>query len=534
MPRNATGTCTLAEPDFVPNTTIVSADMNSDLNDIADMLTDSLSRSGKGGMSADLDMNTHKVTELTAGTAATDAVNFGQLSPLYAAGVWAIAGGTANAITATYTSTVALTDGQICYVRATAANTSTTPTFSPNALTARTIVKNGNLPLIAGDIAANAELILRYNLSGTRWELLNPTIDLQTLGALAGAPVGKTANYTILNADKGTTFYLSGGTCFTMTLGAASGFDQDFQCRITNQDSRGKIMAFNGLTSFFLWPGQSVTVMNQNNVWWCDPFIQRWHQTTGATFHVNVSAGSNANDGLSNAAGGPLATIQEAVSRINQYGDGQFIISLADGTYSVGAGIIVILTPPQNSNQIQITGNAGTPSSVVITCDAGGNCLNVQDGAIVTLTGAYLQTTGNGSTGAFSRQKAVVDLINVDFAGFPLGSHMLCTTWSSLNVLGDYNIFGDASVHINCQNNAYINYGSFTVTISTARAFTTFLSTQTSATVNNGGVAMTFAGAGVAGTTGTEYAVQYNSVALIGTTLPGDVAGATGTGGQFA
>ena len=60
-------------------------------------------------------------------------------------------------------------------VGATAANATTTPTFSPNGLTARTIVKTGGNALAAGDIVGDGhELILRYLLASTRWELLNP------------------------------------------------------------------------------------------------------------------------------------------------------------------------------------------------------------------------------------------------------------------------------------------------------------------------------------------------------------------------
>jgi len=91
---------------------------------------------------------------------------------------WVDGGGTADAITATYVPAItALVDGQICFVRATAANATTTPTFAPNGLTARTIVKHGGTALAAGDIGGdNHELILRYNLASTRWELLNPKI----------------------------------------------------------------------------------------------------------------------------------------------------------------------------------------------------------------------------------------------------------------------------------------------------------------------------------------------------------------------
>ena len=88
---------------------------------------------------------------------------------------WVAAGGTADALTATYSPSVgSLTDGLICFVRASAANATTTPTFAPNGLTAHTITKKGGAALAVGDItAALAELILIYNLANTRWELLN-------------------------------------------------------------------------------------------------------------------------------------------------------------------------------------------------------------------------------------------------------------------------------------------------------------------------------------------------------------------------
>lgn len=100
---------------------------------------------------------------------------------------WIVATGTADAITATYSPAIsAVADGLILSFRAAAANTTTTPTFSPNGLTARTITKKGGTALAAGDIAGNlAEYWVRYNSANTRWELLNPTgvsgiVDLTT------------------------------------------------------------------------------------------------------------------------------------------------------------------------------------------------------------------------------------------------------------------------------------------------------------------------------------------------------------------
>jgi len=91
---------------------------------------------------------------------------------------WAIGGGTGNAITATYTpANAALTDGLVLTVRCPGANTSATPTFAPDGLTAHTITRAGGKALVPGDIPGNlSEAVLRYNLANTRWELLNPGI----------------------------------------------------------------------------------------------------------------------------------------------------------------------------------------------------------------------------------------------------------------------------------------------------------------------------------------------------------------------
>ena len=91
---------------------------------------------------------------------------------------WGATPGTADAIAVTYSPALTgLPDGQLCFFRAAAANTSTTPTFNPNGLGALPIVKNGNQPLVAGDIAGQYhEIMLRYEATNTRWELLNPAV----------------------------------------------------------------------------------------------------------------------------------------------------------------------------------------------------------------------------------------------------------------------------------------------------------------------------------------------------------------------
>ena len=89
----------------------------------------------------------------------------------------ASAAGTADAITATFSPAITLSNSTTVIVRAAAANTTTTPTFAPNSLTAKTIVKNSNAALAAGDIAgAGHWLILTYDGTLDKWVLDNPKV----------------------------------------------------------------------------------------------------------------------------------------------------------------------------------------------------------------------------------------------------------------------------------------------------------------------------------------------------------------------
>lgn len=160
--------------DAAANIKIRADRMDNETNGIATGLSTCITKDGQTTITANLPMATFRHTGVGAGAARTDYTRLDQSQDGKLA--WADAGGTADAITATYSIPITtLVDGQLCYVRAGAANATTTPTFSPSALTARTIVKNGGSALVAGDIAGDGhELELRYDLANTRWELMNP------------------------------------------------------------------------------------------------------------------------------------------------------------------------------------------------------------------------------------------------------------------------------------------------------------------------------------------------------------------------
>lgn len=140
---------------------------------------------------------------------------------------WAAAAGTVNAITATYApAIVTLVDGMVLGFRATGANTSTAPTFSPNGLTARAITEAGGSALELGAIyAANYECFVRYNLANTRWELLNPfpTQNSSFTASLTGCTAGVT----------GTVVWYKTGSSVTAYIPALTGTSNTTACTIT-------------------------------------------------------------------------------------------------------------------------------------------------------------------------------------------------------------------------------------------------------------------------------------------------------------
>ncbi len=174
MARNGSGTFALLAVTAPANTVSSSTTVNNNLNDIATGLTESINKDGTKAWAANQSLGSNKLTSVGDGSARTDSIALGQVQD--GKTNWVAGGGTADAITATYSPAITtLVDGQECCFRATAANATTTPTFAPNGLTARTIVKNGGSALVAGDIAAvGHEVRLRYLLASTRWELQNP------------------------------------------------------------------------------------------------------------------------------------------------------------------------------------------------------------------------------------------------------------------------------------------------------------------------------------------------------------------------
>lgn len=138
-------------------------------------------------------------------------------SPLASSLPRAAAGGTVDAITATFSPAITLADQTIVAVVSGGASTSATPSFTPNALTTRTITARGGAALVAGDIgAAGFVALLEYNLANTRWELLNPAKTRAASDLVGNVPVGSLNGGTSASSS---TYWRGDGTWVTPPAG---------------------------------------------------------------------------------------------------------------------------------------------------------------------------------------------------------------------------------------------------------------------------------------------------------------------------
>ena len=236
----------------------------------------------------------------------------------------ATAGGTADAITATYSpAPAALVAGLTLYLRAASANATTTPQFSPNGLTGKVIVKNNNQALAVGDIAgAGHWLQLVYDATNGVWELMNPAT---FIGAVQ---TGGTANgVAYLNASK------------VLTTGTALTFDG------TNFATTGTATATKLIPT-----GTSVT---GNGLYL--PAANALGLSTNSTNAVYIDASQNVGIGITS----PAVKLHVSSSGSN------FIRSATTGTTGQETGYQIIATNSDaSSNQWKIATNISADNEI--------------------------------------------------------------------------------------------------------------------------------------------------------------------------
>jgi hypothetical protein len=213
MSYNGSGTFNIntAGQPVVTGTTITSTAFNLLTADLATGLSTALTKDGQTTPTANIPMGTFKITGLGAGTAATDAAQYGQLQ----AGATTIA-----TVTGTDTYVGTLSPAIAAYATGNffsfvAPNTNTgASTINLNSLGAKNITKLGSTALAAGDIVSGRVYQIEYD--GTRFQLLNPsTVASFSAGTTGFTPSSATSGAVTLAGTLATTNGGTGLTSFT-------------------------------------------------------------------------------------------------------------------------------------------------------------------------------------------------------------------------------------------------------------------------------------------------------------------------------
>lgn len=215
MSYNGSGTFNIntAGQPVVTGTTITSTAFNLLTTDLATGLTTALTKDGQTTPTANIPMGTFKITGLGAGSAATDAAQYGQLQAN--ATTIATVSGTDTLTGSLTPALAAYATGNLFSFVAVATNTGAT-TINLNSLGAKSITKSGTTALAAGDLVSGQVYLIEYD--GTRFQLINPS-SVSGVSSISFGSTGLTPSTTTSGAVTvaGTLAIANGGTGTTST-----------------------------------------------------------------------------------------------------------------------------------------------------------------------------------------------------------------------------------------------------------------------------------------------------------------------------
>jgi len=246
--------------------------------------------------------------------------------------------------------------------------------------------------------------------------------------------------------------------------------------------------------------------------------------TANRTYYVRTD-GNDANDGLTNTAGGAFLTIQKAIDVVASV-DGRgysVIIKLANGTYNQS-----VTTKPLVGADVILRGDTMTPSNVVWTHSLLHN-FNVShsgytvEGVTFTNTGAGLYLCAIFVASGFLNIGTNVVFGSMAGTGPQIQAHIDGT----ISALSGYTVKNSTIMHAVAVKGTITVRG--TVTFSGSLTFSdTFVRATLGGAID---YIVTFVGT----FTGKKYDAILNGVVRnYGDGIPGSIAGTTATGGQYA
>ena len=249
--------------------------------------------------------------------------------------------------------------------------------------------------------------------------------------------------------------------------------------------------------------------------------------TANRTYYVRTD-GSDSNTGLANTSGGAFLTIQKAINTIIPLDLAGFSVTIqvGAGTYTGGA----LLSTPILGGTVTLLGDASNPANVIISTTSA-DCISVQGGALLQVSGFELRTTTSGS-GLSAQTFGRIAMTGPMRFGAIATARFVVQSDGQINTgAQNYTISGGAAYHYLFQSGGQITDVVNTVTLTGTPAFSAaFALGQTTAVLTARG--QTFSGSA----TGKRFDVTGNAVinnnGAGSSYFPGSVAGTKGTGGQ--
>ena len=251
--------------------------------------------------------------------------------------------------------------------------------------------------------------------------------------------------------------------------------------------------------------------------------------TAARTYYVRTD-GSNSNTGLANSSGGAFLTIQKAIDVVAALDISTYAVTITvvAGTYT---GTVVVTGPWVGSGTVTLNGDTTTPSNVVISVTSA-DAVVLNNAARLSIQGFKLTGATSGFALLYSKSGSALTLSGKnEFGSAP--AHQIVAEGGYVYASNPEILSGTiAGGHYFALNNGFIYCQSATWTSSGTWTGGGFAQAIT------GGVIYAFSNTSSGTFVGQRYnasmngAIQSNGGGA--NYFPGDSAGATATGGQYA